>query len=47
VVALASNPALLLWRRHVHPINQAELLRAENLKKVNRSGKGQLVIFEN
>jgi lipoprotein-releasing system ATP-binding protein len=31
----------------VHPINQAELLRAENLKKVYRSGKGQLVIFEN
>jgi lipoprotein-releasing system ATP-binding protein len=31
----------------VHPIEQSELLRVENLKKEYRSGKSPLVIFEN
>jgi lipoprotein-releasing system ATP-binding protein len=31
----------------LHPIEQAELLRVENLKKVYRSGESRLVVFEN
>jgi lipoprotein-releasing system ATP-binding protein len=31
----------------VHPIEQTEMLRVENLKKVFRSGRSDLVLFEN
>lgn len=31
----------------MHPIDRAELLRVENLKKVYRSGESRLVVFEN
>src|SRR5437868_8027791 len=39
--------SLLLWRGHLHPIDLAELLRVQNLKKEYQSGESRLVIFEN
>src|SRR5437763_16398876 len=39
--------SLLLWRGHLHPIDLAELLRVQNLKKEYRSGESRLVVFEN
>lgn len=44
---MAQSSSLLLSRRSLHPIEQAELLRVENLKKEYRTGTNRLVVFEN
>lgn len=44
---MAQSSSLLLSRRSLHPIEQAELLRVENLKKEYRTGANRLVVFEN
>lgn len=35
------------WRKRLHPMGQTEILRVERLKKVFRSGRSDLVLFDN
>jgi lipoprotein-releasing system ATP-binding protein len=44
---VVSRPNLKLEGKRLHPMEQTEILRAEGLKKVFRSGRADLVLFEN
>ena len=43
-----SEPGIVApWEKDLHPMEKTEILRVENLKKVFRSGRSDLVLFDN